>query len=107
MSTSSNSCPWCLEAERICNCGRRCKVATSMTLKNLMCRFVHYRRHHDGGGCDYFEWVDESLNERVRSMVVGLLMSNERMTVKIQQLENELESQKRELNKMKDKNGRL
>jgi len=42
-----------------------------MTLKNPMPRFVHCRGHGDGGGYDYFEWVDESLDERVTSMVVG------------------------------------
>jgi len=78
-----------------------------MTLKNPMRRFVHCRRHGDDGGCDYFQWVDESLNERVKSMVVGLMMNNDRMVAKIQQLENELECQKLELNKMKEKNGRL
>jgi len=65
-----------------------------------MHRFVHCRRHGDGGGCDYFEWVDESLDERLRFVVVGLVVNKERMAAKIQQLENELESQKHELNKM-------
>jgi len=81
-------------------------VATSMTLKNAMRKFVHCRRHGDGGGCDYFQWVDESLDERMRSMLAGLMVNNERMIAKIQQLENESDSQKCDLNKMKDKNGR-
>jgi len=36
-------------------------------------------------------------------MVVGLMLNNDRMAAKIQQLENELECQKHELNKMKEK----
>ena len=77
-----------------------------MTLKKPMRRFVHYRRHGDGGGYDYFECVDESFVKRVRSMVVDLMVNNERMATKIPKLENDLESQKYELNKIKDKNGR-
>ncbi|KAJ8433274.1 hypothetical protein Cgig2_001672 [Carnegiea gigantea] len=76
MSTSSKSGPDCLEPEKICNCGRRCKVATSMTLKTL--------------------WTDESLDERVRSMVVGLMVSNDTMVAEIKRLENDLGSQKHE-----------
>ena len=58
-------------------------MATSMTLKNPMHRFVHCIRYGDGGGCEYFEWVDEYLDERVRSMVVGLMVNNKRITAKI------------------------
>ena len=107
MSTSSNCGPCSPESNIICNCGLRCKVATSMTLKNPMRRFVHCRRHGDHGSCDFFKWVDESLDERVRSMVVGLMLKNERMAARIHQLENQLDSQKRELSKMKEKNGRM
>ena len=54
-----------------------------MTLKNPIRRFVHCRRHGDDGGCDDFQWVDESFNERVKFMVVGLMLINDRMAVKI------------------------
>ena len=33
--------------------------------------------------------MDESLDERVRSMVVGLMENNERMTAKMQKLKND------------------
>jgi len=49
--------------------------------------------------------MDESLDERVRSMVVGLMLKNDRMAAKIRKLENDLEGQKRELSKMKEKMG--
>ena len=78
-----------------------------MTLKNLMRWFVHCRRRHDDGGCEFFQWMDESLDERVRSMVVGLMLHNDRLAAKIQQVEKNLEGQKRELSKMKEKNGRM
>ena len=51
--------------------------------------------------------MNDSLDERVRSMVVGLMLNNDRMATKIQQLENDLEGQKRQLSKMKEKNERM
>ena len=107
MSTSTNCATINPESHITCNCGLRCKVATSMTLKNPMRRFVHCRRHGDDGGCEFFQWMDESLDERVRSMVVGLMLKNDRMAGKIRKLENDLEAQKCELSKMKEKNGRM
>ncbi|KAJ8444489.1 hypothetical protein Cgig2_024053 [Carnegiea gigantea] len=97
MSTSRKSDPYYPEPEKMCICGRRCKVATSMTLKNPMRKFVHCRNYRGGGGCDYFEWVDESLDEGVRSMVVGLIVSNDTMAAEIKRLENDLEAQKHEV----------
>ena len=55
---------------------------------------MHCQRHGDDGGGDFFQWMDESLDERVRSMVVRLMLKNDRMAAKIQQLENDLEGQK-------------
>jgi len=51
--------------------------------------------------------VDESLDERLRSMVVGLMVNNERITAEIKKSKNNLETQKHELKKIKYKNGRL
>jgi len=64
------------------------QVATIMTLKNPMRMFMHCRRHGDDGGCHYFEWVDESLDERVRSGV-GSMVNTETMATKIKKLEND------------------
>ncbi|KAJ8430042.1 hypothetical protein Cgig2_014202 [Carnegiea gigantea] len=107
MSSSSKSGPCYPELEKICNCGRRCKVATSTTLKNPKRRFVHYRKYGGGGGFDYFEWVEESIDERVRSMVVGLMVSNDTVAAEIKRLENDLEAQKHEVKKLKEKNRRM
>ncbi|KAJ8429339.1 hypothetical protein Cgig2_025786 [Carnegiea gigantea] len=107
MLTSSKSGPCCPEPKKICNYGRRCKVATSMTLKNPIHRFVHCRNYGGGGGCDYFEWIDESLDERVRSMAVGLMVSNDTMAAEIKRLENDLEAQKHEVKKLNEKNQRM
>ncbi|KAJ8432735.1 hypothetical protein Cgig2_015653 [Carnegiea gigantea] len=107
MSTSNKSGPCCLKPEKICNCGRRCKVATSMTLKNPMRRFVCCRNYGGGGGCDYFERVDESLDERVSSMAVGLMVSNDTMASEIKRVENDLEAQTHKVKKLKKKNQRM
>ncbi|KAJ8428782.1 hypothetical protein Cgig2_006256 [Carnegiea gigantea] len=96
MSTSSKSGPCCLEPEKTCNCGRRCKVTTSMTLKNPMRRFARAEI-----------MVNESLDERVRSMVVGFMVSNDTMAAKIKRLKNDLEAQKHEVKKLKEKNRRM
>jgi len=78
-----------------------------VTLNNPIHRFVHRIRYGDGGGYDYFEWVNESLDERVRSMMVGLMVNNEITAAEIKKFENDFETQKHELKKMKEKNGRL
>ncbi|KAJ8448937.1 hypothetical protein Cgig2_030793 [Carnegiea gigantea] len=72
-----------------------------------MRRFVHCRNYGGGGGCEYFEWVDESLDETVRSMVVGLMVTNDTIAVEIKRLENDLEAQKHEVKKLKEKNRRM
>jgi len=41
------------------------------------------RRYGEVRGCDYFELVDESLDEIVRSMVVSLMVNNETMAAEI------------------------
>ena len=51
--------------------------------------------------------VNESLDEKVRSMVVGLMVNTETMAAKIKRLENDLEAQKHKLKKLTVKNERL
>ena len=72
-----------------------------------MHRFMHCRNYGGGSDCDYFEWKDESLDGRVRSMVVCLMVSNDIMAAEIKRLENDLEAQKHEVKKLKEKNRRM
>ncbi|KAJ8444777.1 hypothetical protein Cgig2_011739 [Carnegiea gigantea] len=100
MSTSRKSGPCCPEPEKICNCGRRCKIAASITLKNL-CTLCIVEIMVVAAV------VDESLDERGRSMVVSLMVSNDTMAAEIKNLENDLEDQKHEVTKLKEKNQRM
>lgn len=52
-------------------------VLTSLTIKNPMRRFARCRMLGSLGGCDHFEWIDNSLCVKVRSIVVSLIVSNE------------------------------
>ena len=70
-------------------------------------RIMHCRNYGGGSNCDYFEWVYESLDERVRSMVVGLMVSNDTMTAEIKKLENDLEARKHEVANLNEKNQRM
>ena len=68
--------------ERICNCGFRCMIITSMTAKNPIRRYARCKRFDKPRGCNFFEWVDDSLYNRVRSSVVGLMLKNETLLAK-------------------------
>jgi len=52
-------------------------VLTSMTIKNSLRRFARCRMFDLPGGCDYFEWIDDSLCDKVRLMVGSLIVSDE------------------------------
>ena len=61
-------------------------------------------------GCDYFEWIDDSLCDKVRSMVVSLIASSETLLEDNKQLQRQLDErvdEKDVLNKVKEKNARL
>jgi len=61
-------------------------------------------------GCDYFEWIDESLCDKVRSMVVSLIASSETLLEDNKQLQRQLDEivdEKDVLNKVKEENARL
>jgi len=61
-------------------------------------------------GCDYFEWIDDSLCDKVRLMVVSLIASSEIFLEDNKQLQrvlNERASEKDVLNKLKEKNARM
>jgi len=48
-----------------------------MTTKNLIRRFARYKRFGMAGGCDHFGWISDAHCDRVRSMVVALMIKNE------------------------------
>jgi len=48
-----------------------------MMTKNIIRRFGKCKRLGMDGGCDHFKWVNDALCDRVRSMVVALMVKNE------------------------------
>ncbi|KAJ8435787.1 hypothetical protein Cgig2_030653 [Carnegiea gigantea] len=48
-----------------------------MMIRNSLRRFARCRMLDSPGGCDHFEWIDDSLCDKIRSMVVSLIVSNE------------------------------
>jgi len=81
-----------------------------MTLKNPLRRFGRCRMYESPKGCDYFEWIDDSLCDKVRSMVVSLIASSETLLEDNKQLQRRLDERvdgNDVLNKLKEKNARL
>jgi len=37
-------------------------------------------------GCDHFEWIDDALCDKVRSMVIALMLKNESLGNEIEKL---------------------
>jgi len=61
-------------------------------------------------GCDYFEWIDDSLCNKVRSMVVSLIASSATLledNKQLQRLLDERAGEKDVVNKFTEKNARL
>jgi len=56
--------PFFSNSEMYCECRRICIILTSMTLKNRLRRFARCRMYDSPKGCDYFEWIDDSLCDK-------------------------------------------
>ncbi|KAJ8429936.1 hypothetical protein Cgig2_017986 [Carnegiea gigantea] len=78
---------WILKPNVRCSCGKRCVVLTNMMIKNPLRRFARCRMFDSIGGRDYFEWIDDSVCDKVSSMVVSLIMSNETLLEEYQHLQ--------------------
>ena len=101
------SCPCFSDCERLCNCGFKCIIITGMTVKNPIQRYARCKHFDKHGGCDFFQRVDDSLCDKVRSNVVGLMMRNESLLVENEQMMKLLkdwECDKQNLVRMKKKN---
>jgi len=61
-------------------------VLTSMTINNPLRRFARCRLFKSPSGYDYFEWIEDSLCGKVRSMVVSLIVSNKTLLQENQHL---------------------
>ena len=107
---SRRNCPCFSVSERYCGCRRRCIILTSVTIKNPLRRFARCRMYESPKGCDYFEWIDDSLCNKVRSMVVSLIASSATLLEDNKQLQRLLDERvdgNDVLNKLEEKNARL
>ena len=103
------SCPYFSNCERMCRFGMRSMIITSMTKKNPIRRYAWCKRFDRPGGCEFFDWVDDSLCDRFRSTVVGLMNQNDALAAEKEQLKNVIrqnEAGKKETRRMKDDSGR-
>jgi len=70
---------------------------TSMTRGNPLRRFVRCLRFVMRGGCEYFKWIHGSLWNKMRSMVVTLMVKNDSIvaeTEALQKIKKEREVEK-------------
>ena len=85
-------------------------VLTSMTIKTPLRRFTRCRMFDSTGGRSYFEWIDDSLCDKVRSMVVYLIRSNETLLEEyhhFQRMQEETAWDKDVVKRVREKNSRL
>ena len=86
-ANACSSCPCFLDCESNCLCGRRCEILTSMTTTNSIRRFARCKRFGMTEGCNHFEWIDDALCDRLRSMMVALMIKNEALANEIDKLQ--------------------
>ena len=84
-------------------------VLTSIMIKNSLRKFARCGMFDSSSGCDHFEWIDDSLCNKVKSMVVHLIMSNETLLEEnqhLQRLKKEAACDKGFMKTVKEKNSR-
>ncbi|XP_050210069.2 uncharacterized protein LOC126660547 [Mercurialis annua] len=61
--------------DRYCRCYSNpiARVYTSWTEKNPGRRFYGCRSYKRGGGCDFFEWFEEPMSDRAKTVINGLI----------------------------------
>ena len=55
----------------------RCKFLTSMMTKNPIRRFARCKRFEIDEGCYHFKLIDDAFCDRLRSMLIALMIQNE------------------------------
>jgi len=85
-------------------------VLASMTIKNPLRRFAMCRLFDSPSGCDHFEWVDDSICDKVRSMGVSLIVSNETLVQEsqhLQRMKKKAACDRDAVKRVREKNSRL
>ncbi|KAJ8437369.1 hypothetical protein Cgig2_006451 [Carnegiea gigantea] len=105
----ANACksyPYFSNCVKFCDCRKRCEIMTSMTKKNQLRRFARCPRFEMHGGRGHLEWIDDSFCDKVRSMVVALMVNNKSLFHEIkalQKIKKEREVEKQEMKALKEK----
>ncbi|KAL2485827.1 GRF zinc finger containing protein [Abeliophyllum distichum] len=74
-----------------CYCGVHCVLKTSWTDENPGRRFLGCPNFREGGGCNYFDWIDPPIPNRKKSTFLSLLRRNESSEVRLHRIENKWE----------------
>ena len=110
MATVYRNYPCFSVCERCCSCGNRCVALIGMTIKNPLWRFGRSRMFNLPGGCDHFEWVDDSLCDKVRSIMVSLIVWSKTLLQENQHLQTTKEEAAYDrdvVKRVREKNSRL
>ncbi|KAL8530920.1 hypothetical protein ACS0TY_007807 [Phlomoides rotata] len=63
----------------LCDCGIEARLRTSWTKLNPGRRFYGCRAWRvNGGGCSFFEWLDDEISERAKTVILTLLQENQK-----------------------------
>ncbi|GER42737.1 GRF zinc finger containing protein [Striga asiatica] len=71
-------------------------VRTSWTSENPGRRFYSCKKYKDGGGCNFFAWVDGPICNRSKQVIPGLLRKSNELRQKLQQIQEENDKLKEE-----------
>ncbi|KAK4733195.1 hypothetical protein R3W88_007456 [Solanum pinnatisectum] len=85
-----------IEEVDVCKCGYYCQLKTSRTPLNPGHRFFGCKALNENGGCDYFRWIDPSLENADESSLMNRFID-------VKELEEERDSLKFQLNENEEK----
>ncbi|KAL8529914.1 hypothetical protein ACS0TY_004739 [Phlomoides rotata] len=62
-----------------CDCGMEARIRTSWTKFNPGRRFYGCRAWRvNGGGCSFFQWADDEMSDRAKTVILNLLQENKK-----------------------------
>ncbi|KAL8556717.1 hypothetical protein ACS0TY_004249 [Phlomoides rotata] len=74
---------------RTCYCGAQARVRASTTGNNLGRRFYgcRYWKRGSDGGCEYFEWLDNSIPQGAKTIIEQLIVQKRGLEIEVEKLE--------------------
>ncbi|KAH0663877.1 hypothetical protein KY290_029753 [Solanum tuberosum] len=96
-----------IEEVDVCKCGYYYRLKTSRTPLNPGRRFFGCKASKENGGCGYFRWIDQSLENVDESSLMNRFIDDhnpiDRLKRKVKELEEERDSLKFQLNENEEK----